>query len=525
MPSTINADNGVVSGSSGVKTTADTSGVLALQSNGSTGLTLDTSLNVGIGTSSPSTPLHIFSSAQEQLRLGRSSTASSAYLTFYANNSSSAQVQYAGILGDVIASTAGSQSGALIFFTTNTGTSAERMRLDSSGNLGIGTSSPSQKLDATVSSSTEGSGLAVTNSLTGGYGSGATFYSLRSDTSAKVAAGAVGMEGASSWNSNATTSSSMVFKTINANTLAERFRIGPSGQFGIGGATYGTAGQVLTSQGSGAAPIWGAAGSGSPAGSTGQFQYNNAGAFAAAPAMMTTNGTNVRFNPTSTNKLQFFDVNNSTDSIQFFTALSGPYYYSLENHASSPYMGLVWGNTTFVPAGWTNLMSFMGMNVGIGTKSPSATLQIVGSLAKSSGSFRIDHPLPSMTETHDLVHSFVEAPNADLIYSGMVTLVNGSASINIDEASRMTEGTFVLLCRNVRRFCSNESGWTPIKSSITGNILTVEAQDPTCSDEVFWQVIGERQDKHMIDTGWTDEEGRVIVEPLKIQPLPEDPKP
>lgn len=49
MASTINADNGVVSGSSGVKTTADTSGVLALQSNGSTGLTLDTNLNVGIG--------------------------------------------------------------------------------------------------------------------------------------------------------------------------------------------------------------------------------------------------------------------------------------------------------------------------------------------------------------------------------------------------------------------------------------------------------------------------------------------
>jgi hypothetical protein len=44
MASTINADNGVVSGSSGVKTTADTSGVLALQSNGSTGLTLGTDL-------------------------------------------------------------------------------------------------------------------------------------------------------------------------------------------------------------------------------------------------------------------------------------------------------------------------------------------------------------------------------------------------------------------------------------------------------------------------------------------------
>jgi len=49
MASTINADNGVVSGSAGVKTTADTSGVLALQSNGTTGLTLNTSLAVGVG--------------------------------------------------------------------------------------------------------------------------------------------------------------------------------------------------------------------------------------------------------------------------------------------------------------------------------------------------------------------------------------------------------------------------------------------------------------------------------------------
>jgi hypothetical protein len=49
MPATINADNGVVSGSAGVKTTADTSGELALQSNGVTGLTLNTSLALGVG--------------------------------------------------------------------------------------------------------------------------------------------------------------------------------------------------------------------------------------------------------------------------------------------------------------------------------------------------------------------------------------------------------------------------------------------------------------------------------------------
>jgi hypothetical protein len=44
----------------------------------------------------------------------------------------------------------------------------------------------------------------------------------------------------------------MIFRTSNS----ERFRIGSAGQLGIGGANYGTSGQVLTSNGSGAAPSW-----------------------------------------------------------------------------------------------------------------------------------------------------------------------------------------------------------------------------------------------------------------------------
>ena len=53
MASTINADNGVSSGSAGLKESADSSGVLAFQTNGTTAVSIDTSQNVGIGTSSP----------------------------------------------------------------------------------------------------------------------------------------------------------------------------------------------------------------------------------------------------------------------------------------------------------------------------------------------------------------------------------------------------------------------------------------------------------------------------------------
>jgi hypothetical protein len=142
-------------------------------------------------------------------------------------------------------------------------------------------------------------------------------------------------------------------------------------------------------------------------------------------------------------------------------------------------------------------------------------LTISGSLSKGSGSFKIDHPLPEKKDTHHLVHSFVEAPQADNIYRGKIELVDGLAEVNIDEVSGMSEGTFVLLNGNIQCFTSNESGWTAIRGKVEGNILKIEAQDSKCADIISWLVIGERIDQHMKDTDWTDENGKVIVEPLK----------
>lgn len=145
----------------------------------------------------------------------------------------------------------------------------------------------------------------------------------------------------------------------------------------------------------------------------------------------------------------------------------------------------------------------------------TGALSCTGALSKGSGSFRITHPLPQLSETHQLVHSFIEGPKADLIYRGKVSLVNGAASVNIDSSAGMTEGTFVVLCRDVQCFTTNESDWTPVRGSVAGNVLTIEAQDNTSTASVSWMVIGERQDQHMYETDWTDDDGHVIVEPLK----------
>ena len=156
--------------------------------------------------------------------------------------------------------------------------------------------------------------------------------------------------------------------------------------------------------------------------------------------------------------------------------------------------------------------------VSIFSTTATANLSVQGSVSKGSGSFKIDHPLPELTETHHLVHSFVEAPQADNIYRGKVELVDGRAEVNIDTNSGMTEGTFVLLNREVQCFTSNESDWDAVRGSVNGNILTIECQNTDSTATISWLVIGERQDQHMYDTDWTDENGKVIVEPLKFNP-------
>ena len=166
--------------------------------------------------------------------------------------------------------------------------------------------------------------------------------------------------------------------------------------------------------------------------------------------------------------------------------------------------------------------------VGIGNLSPGYMLQvngtcrIDGALSKSSGSFRIDHPLPSKSETHDLVHSFIEGPKADLIYRGTVDLSGGYAQVDLDDAAGMTEGTWELLCRDPQCWIQNDTGWSAVRGDVEGNTLTIECEATDSNDTVSWLVVAERCDPHMMETDWTDDNGHVIVEPEKPQPEEEE---
>jgi hypothetical protein len=172
-------------------------------------------------------------------------------------------------------------------------------------------------------------------------------------------------------------------------------------------------------------------------------------------------------------------------------------------------------NLVFSTSDTERLTILSNGNVGIGTNNPFSTLHVNGNITKSSGSFTIDHPLTSMSNTHNLYHSFIEGPKADLIYRGKVDLVNGSASINLDTVSKMTSGTFEALNRNTQCFTTNESDWDAVKGSVSGNTLTISCQNASSTANVSWLVIGERKDQHMYDTNWTDSDGYVVPEQLK----------
>ena len=140
---------------------------------------------------------------------------------------------------------------------------------------------------------------------------------------------------------------------------------------------------------------------------------------------------------------------------------------------------------------------------------------VTGELTAGTKTFKIDHPLPAMKEKHHLIHSCVEAPRADLIYRGKVDLVSGSATINIDTEAGMTAGTFVLLCDDVQCFTTNESNWDKVKGSVSGDVLTIESDNPDSTASISWMVIGDRKDEKIKNATSTDENGKFILEPLK----------
>jgi len=208
MPSIINATT-----TNGLSTSADNSGSLQLATNnGTTAVTIDTSQNVGIGTSSPTEKLHV---------------AGSIFTTSNSNDfaKQGAQFDYITGGGQGWARINGYHSGGgSVYFFTNpaSGSPTERMRITSSGKLCINTTTEYGRVhsassfepntanwDTTAALSTSGSfggGIAMIDG-SAGYGlycadNGNDFYIQGSNSLSSALTGGVYInDRATSWSS------------------------------------------------------------------------------------------------------------------------------------------------------------------------------------------------------------------------------------------------------------------------------------------------------------------------------------
>lgn len=143
------------------------------------------------------------------------------------------------------------------------------------------------------------------------------------------------------------------------------------------------------------------------------------------------------------------------------------------------------------------------------------SLAVVGALSKGSGTFLIDHPLDPLNK--NLRHGFVESTEYVNIYRGMIDLVDGRMTVDIDAAFGMMDGTFAALNADVMvSSLQNQFGkdrvW--VEAPADSGKFTIICENTESTASVAWMVTGRRKDAFVcsdLDPN-TDSEGRFIPE-------------
>ncbi|HEV8597584.1 MAG TPA: hypothetical protein VGR23_07670 [Candidatus Dormibacteraeota bacterium] len=158
-------------------------------------------------------------------------------------------------------------------------------------------------------------------------------------------------------------------------------------------------------------------------------------------------------------------------------------------YGSRPGIGLgTVGNSTDGSGLYGTSTNWYGLWVD-GPSQLNGNANVTGTLTKSAGSFKIDHPLDPANKW--LFHSFVESPDMKNVYDGVATLdANGEATISLP-------AYFDALNRDTRYQLTAIGRPAPdlhVKSEAKNNAFSIAGG--TAGQKVSWQVTGIRQDAY-----------------------------